>query len=182
MCTPVIALVLLAVVTPLSGAQNAAGGSASGGESQVIFVVRHAERDDGGAGTNPMLDPDDPMLSAAGVDRARALASLLRRAGIKRIYTSEFKRTKQTAGPAAAGASVSITVVPAGDTDALVRQVLEARGAGPALVVGHSNTIPDIVRLLGVAQPISIPDGEYDNLFIVVRAPAGPATLVRLKY
>jgi hypothetical protein len=57
-----------------------------------------------------------------------------------------------------------------------------AANAGAALVVGHSNTVPDILRALGVATPVTIPDDEYDNLFVVVRPAAGPATLVVLKY
>jgi hypothetical protein len=49
-------------------------------------------------------------------------------------------------------------------------------------VVGHANTLPDVIKALGVAEPVAIGDNDYDNLFIVVRAPSGKATLIRLKY
>jgi broad specificity phosphatase PhoE len=171
-------LVVLALWAPAVQAQLA-----EGPESQVIFVVRHAERDDGPTAPNSMLAPADPMLSRSGVERARALASLLRSAGIERIFATEFKRTKQTAGPTGVFARVTLTIVPAEDTNALVERILKGgAAAGPTLVVGHSNTVPAILKGLGVAEPISIPDGEYDNLFVVVRPPSGVATLVRMKY
>ena len=53
---------------------------------------------------------------------------------------------------------------------------------GVALVVGHSNSVPPILRALGCAEEVSIASDEYDNLFIVVPATSGKATLVRLRY
>jgi broad specificity phosphatase PhoE len=50
------------------------------------------------------------------------------------------------------------------------------------LVVGHSNTIPDLLKALGCAETISLAPGEYDNLFVVVPKADGSATLIRLKY
>ena len=60
-----------------------------------------------------------------------------------------------------------------------------ARGPRPhdrALVVGHSNTVPELLRALKVATPITIADAEYDNLFIVVPQKDAPPLLLRLKY
>jgi hypothetical protein len=50
------------------------------------------------------------------------------------------------------------------------------------LIVGHSNTVPSILGRLGVKESITIADGEFDNLFIVVPKPDGSASLLRLKY
>jgi hypothetical protein len=50
------------------------------------------------------------------------------------------------------------------------------------LVVGHSNTVPDLLKRLGVKTAVSIGDAEYDNLFVVVRAATGEPTLIRLRY
>ena len=65
---------------------------------QIVYVVRHAERADGGAGTTatPMQTPADPLLSAEGEARARKLAAMLADAGIKAIFATEFKRTQDT--------------------------------------------------------------------------------------
>ena len=51
---------------------------------------------------------------------------------------------------------------------------------GNVLVVGHSNTVPEIIKSLGVSEPVAIPDDQFDNLFVVIRG-ARP-TLLRLHY
>jgi hypothetical protein len=68
-------------------------------------------------------------------------------------------------------------VVKANDRAGLLSQVRSAKGH--VLVVGHSNTVPDVINALGVAATITIADAEYDNLFVVL--PHG-AQLVRLRY
>jgi len=50
------------------------------------------------------------------------------------------------------------------------------------LVVGHSNTVPTLLRALHVAEPITVRDDEYDNLFIVFPQKEGRPVLLRLKY
>jgi broad specificity phosphatase PhoE len=120
----------------------------------------------------------DPDLSEAGRARAAALASMLRSAGVTSIFTTEFKRTQQTAAPLAAALGVQPTVVGSRDTARLLEMVRKA--GGTVLVVGHSNTVPEIVKALGVATPVTVADDEFDNLFVVV-AGARP-TLVRLRY
>jgi broad specificity phosphatase PhoE len=148
---------------------------------QVIFVVRHAERADGGSGVAATgMMANDPPLSAAGVERARRLATLLASADVKRIFTTEFIRAKDTAAPLAEVTHVKAAVTSSRDPAALVEQVRSA--GGNVLVVGHSNTIPELLKQLGVKTPIAIGDNEYDNLFVVVRPAAGEPTLIRLRY
>ena len=124
----------------------------------VVVIVRHGEKDaDGGT---------DPDLSSAGRARADALAEILKDSGITAIFTTEFKRTQQTAAPTATSAHVTATVVAAKDTPTLVAKVHELNGN--ALVVGHSNTIPDIIKALGINNEINIPDDDYSELLIVM--------------
>jgi broad specificity phosphatase PhoE len=151
---------------------------------QVIFLVRHAERADAAAtpaptGAHSMLG-DDPPLSAAGEQRAARLAATLAQAGITDIVTTEFKRTRQTAAPLAEKLKITPIMSAAKDPGPLVARLKNAKA--PVLVVGHANTLPDVIKALGVAEPVAIGDNDYDNLFIVVRAPSGKATLIRLKY
>lgn len=113
--------------------------SAASAAAQTIFIVRHAERADATPGATMMAN--DPELSPAGRERAAALASMLRDAGIAAIYVSEYKRTQQTAEPLANARGLRPTIVPAKDTAALVGTLRSARGN--VLVVGHSNSIPD---------------------------------------
>src|SRR5205085_354526 len=81
----------------------------------TIFIVRHAEKAQGGG--------DDPVLSEAGQARAESLANLLKDAGISAIYTSEVKRTQQTAAPLARTLHLDPTIVAAKDRAALMAQL-----------------------------------------------------------
>jgi phosphohistidine phosphatase SixA len=141
----------------------------------VVFVVRHAERADAGM----QKGMDDPPLSASGAARAAALARMLRSAHIERVFATEFRRTQQTAEPLAKAEHVDVTIVTAKDVDALVQKLTAGKGA--TLVVGHSDTVPRILKTLGVKDNVKISDDEYDNLFVVIRS-AGEATLVRLRF
>ena len=123
----------------------------------VIVIVRHAEKAANGG--------NDPDLSPAGRARADALARILKDSGITAIFTSEFKRTQETAAPAATLAHVAPTVVAAKDTAGLVAKLHELNGN--TLVVGHGDTIPNIIKALGINTPIDIPDADYSELLIV---------------
>src|SRR5206468_12662500 len=107
----------------------------------------------------------DPDLSSAGRARAEALAQILKDSGITAIFTSEFKRTQETAAPTATSAHVTPTMVAAKDTAALVARLHQLNGN--ALIVGHGDTIPNIVKALGINSPTNIPDADYSELLIV---------------
>lgn len=124
----------------------------------TIFIVRHAEK-------APSSDKD-PDLSEAGRARAESLAKILKDANITAIYATEFKRTQQTAAPVAKALGLELTIVPAKDAATLSAKLRDQHGN--ALVVGHGNTVPDLIRALGVETPISIAETDYDNLFVVV--------------
>ena len=123
----------------------------------TIFIVRHAEKADA---------TKDPDLSEAGRARAEALAKTLRDANITEIYATEFKRTQQTTAPLAKILGVTVTILPAKDNAAL-RAKLRA-STGNSLVVGHGDTIPDLIKALGISDPIKIGENDYDNLFVMV--------------
>ena len=53
---------------------------------------------------------------------------------------------------------------------------------GASLIVGHSNTVPEILKKLGVSEPVHIDDEQFGDLFVVVRGDPGDVTLVKLKY
>ena len=142
-----------------------------------IFVVRHAERADAAAGTAPMM-ATDPDLSDIGKARAESLAAALKDAGITAIYTTEYKRTKQTGEPLAKALGIQVTPVPAKEMPALLEKLKAA--TGNALVIGHSNTVGEVIAGLGVAEPVKLTDKDYDNLFVVVRGEK--PTLVRLHF
>lgn len=146
----------------------------------TIMVVRHAEKSTD--------DPRDPSLSEAGQERARALSSVLKDAGVTDIYTTQYKRTRQTAEPLAQQFGISIVERPINDANAstyardLAQAILTSSAGKSVLVVGHSNTVPDIVRSLsGVAVP-AITDAEYDHIFVVVIPTTGSPRLMQLRF
>jgi phosphohistidine phosphatase SixA len=140
----------------------------------VVILVRHAERADArdAAGSFSEKDPD---LSAAGHARAEGLARLLKDASVTAIFTTALKRTQQTAAPLARTLAIEPTVADAAD---LLQSIRSAQGA--VLIVGHSNTVPDMIARLGVKEPVTIADDEFDNLFVVFSGPQ--PTLLRLRY
>lgn len=143
----------------------------------AILVVRHAERADAIAGP-PAMMATDPDLSEAGHARAASLASMLKDARITAVFVTEYKRTQQTAAPLAEALGVRPTVVAAKDMAGLVAALKKVDGN--ALVVGHSNTVPDVITALGVATPVSVSDTDFDNLFIVMLQPS--PQVIQLRY
>jgi phosphohistidine phosphatase SixA len=140
------------------------------GAQPTIFIVRHAEKADT-AGENP-------ELSEVGRTRAEALANLLKDANITAIYTTEFKRTQETAAPLAKATGITPVSVPAKDTATLAAKLRDAKGN--ILVVGHGNTIPDLLKALGISASVNIGDSDYNELFLVVLD--GTARLIHLHY
>jgi broad specificity phosphatase PhoE len=120
----------------------------------------------------------DPSLSEAGHARAASLAAMLKDAGVRAIFVTEFKRTQQTAAPLAKALGITPIVVSADDRSGLVARLKTT--ADNALVVGHSNTVPEILKELGVTTPVSIGDAAFDNLFIV--SPQHTARFIHLHY
>jgi 2,3-bisphosphoglycerate-dependent phosphoglycerate mutase len=140
----------------------------------TIIVVRHAEKSS---------EPgDDPNLSSVGKKRAKRLAQMLGSSDISAIYTSQFKRTRDTAQPLAASLDITPTQLDVFDISTLVNRITTNNTGQKVLVVGHSNTVPDIIRALGGENPPLIDENEYDNFFVVTVYKTGKATLLRLKY
>lgn len=139
----------------------------------TVYLVRHAEK---------LTGDTDPGLTTAGRQRAKDLARVFRSADIAACFSSEFKRTKLTAKPTAVMANVAVKSHPANQERELVAQILRDFKGKNVLVVGHSNTIPSILRRLGNRASISIGEGEFDNLFIVQVDESGESSVIRLHY
>ena len=134
--------------------------------THTYYVVRHAEKAVPSPGTT-MSSPNDPALSAAGQERAQALKELLKDKSIKGIYSTNFLRTKNTAEPLRAALSLTTqTYGPMPDTT-FIKQLKLLKHS--VLIVGHSNTVDNIVNgLTGTASVAGdLPETEYDNLFVV---------------
>jgi len=138
---------------------------------KTIVVVRHAEKEAG----------DDPGLTDAGRQRVERLRHMLGRFEFDAIYATDFNRTRQTAAPFAAAGGLDVTIYDARDPATLASR-LHAGDAATLLVVGHSNTAPDLLRALGVETDLAMDESEYEHLFIVRLDELGRAAMVHMQY
>ncbi|WP_162795915.1 SixA phosphatase family protein [Pedobacter nanyangensis] len=125
-----------------------------------VWIVRHAEKD-----TSDPKDKD-PELSDAGAQRAEALKKVLKSQRLDTIYSTDYKRTKLTGFPLADITGISIQTYDPAKGAQLVKS-LKANAAGKKiLIVGHSNTVLELIEAFGAKRPVpSIADDEYDYLF-----------------
>ena len=122
----------------------------------IVFVVRHAEKVD---------ESQDSDLSPVGAQRANTISTMLRDCAIEHVHSTDFKRTRRTAAPTANKMNLDVKLYDASDSSALAERMKTIRGRH--LVVGHSNTVPELVKLLGGDPGTDIGKNEYDRLYIV---------------
>jgi broad specificity phosphatase PhoE len=153
-------------------------------ESQAtttMIFVRHAEK--------ALTPVDNPALSPDGQLRARELARQLVDAdvvaGVDAIYSTDYRRTVQTAQPVADALNLEINLYdpdPARNDDVLER-ILKAHKGQIILVVGHSDTLPGLIADLGASKLVPpIAEFEYDNIYIVSIPWFGKTKTIRLRY
>lgn len=145
------------------------------GPLTTAYVVRHAEKASSGNATEIELSP-------AGHQRAKALADRLRGSRVDAIFVTRTRRTEQTAAPTAA--ERKLEPIHYGTPQEVVARVRKDLREGGVLIVGHSNTVHQIVAGFGAPVPAAIrngiPDDEYDNLVILALRPKKVgATLVK---
>jgi phosphohistidine phosphatase SixA len=154
-------------------------------KATTVFLVRHAEKAD--------APREDPPLLETGATRAQLLARILGKSGIKAIYTSQYLRTRATAEPLAkqlgiASVAISLKMSPSNPrqvTSESIQEITEKiyqRPGENALVIGHSNSIPDVIKALGGDVVPTIDEKEFDDLFVVTIYAKGKARVTHLKY
>jgi broad specificity phosphatase PhoE len=128
-------------------------------------------------------------LSETGQRRAALLATLLKDADIKAIFTSDLERTIKTAEPLAQALRVEPKAVSQlnvqfkqSDVDAFVSFLRTEHPGDIVLLVGHANSVPALLKALGHPLEIKIPETEFDNLFVLIPKGQGPPTVLRLRY
>jgi broad specificity phosphatase PhoE len=128
------------------------------GPPPATYVMRHL---------NTPAGERDPDLLPEGRRAAAALVGWFarERARPAAIYVSDFRRTRQTAAPLAASLGLTPIVYDPADTPALIAQV--RAGPAPALIVGHSNTVPDIVAALGGTRPAPLVHADFGDIWRV---------------
>ena len=138
----------------------------------TVILVRHADR----TGTIDQLNTD-------GIIRAQELARILDEANISAIYASTANRTQQTADPLATQIGINATIYDTSDLAALADDIKTNHKGEVILVVGHSNTVPQTINLLGITPALpDIPYTEFDNLYIVTLTKKSNPRLLKIEY
>ena len=149
--------------------------TAPAGATATFVLVRHAEK-----GTD---DAHDPSLNDAGRARADRLARLLTDEPLTAAYATAYRRTQQTARPAADGHGIVVTTYDAKMAEAaFASQLRAAHARGTVLIVGHSNSVPGIVAALSGTVVEAMQDDQFDRIYRVSIGPDGKATLSQSSY
>jgi broad specificity phosphatase PhoE len=167
-------IVCLPFLVSIVAALGVASGRAVAGApaaTKTILIVRHAEADTAQPG-------NDPPLAADGEKRAQELARVVADAKLQAVYASPLRRSRQTAEAVVQRAGGSVTVL--ADVAATVAAMRAVPWGGTALVVGHSNTIPDLLGGLGATPPTG--KIGFDTLWVVTLAHDGAVSVVPLHY
>ena len=144
------------------------------------MLLRHAEKQAGAI--------DDAPLTPQGEQRAARLAQMFgdadRFGRVQRIYVTDTRRTQQTAAGLAQRLDLEPVVVEAKSSISdLAHRVLRENRGGVALVVGHSNTVPELVAELADTDRVPpIGDEEFDTLYVVTVPTIGRPSVLRMKY
>lgn len=129
--------------------------------STTYYIVRHAEKD-------MQSDPRDPSLTMNGLQRAEDLKNILADKKIRKIYSTKTKRTVSTAQPLSLVTNIPIEIYPSFPDTLFINKLKTSKEN--TLIVGHSNTVDDIVNMLtGKKHLQDLPDPTYNLLFIVKR-------------
>jgi 2,3-bisphosphoglycerate-dependent phosphoglycerate mutase len=141
----------------------------------TVILIRHAEK---------VIDPNnnDPDLSPAGQTRAQELVRMFGDSGINAIYATQYKRTQQTVKPLADKLGLPANQVNSKNTADLVARIRSQNSGQVIFIAGHNNTVPEIIAALGGPTFPTIPETEFDNLYIVTIYRTGKARMVKMKY
>jgi broad specificity phosphatase PhoE len=139
---------------------------------KTIYIVRHAEK---------QLEGNDPELAYVGEVRAKKLAQILEKEAIKRVLSTDYNRTRNTAQPTAAAAGLTLEVYDPKNQETLVADLRTSEGN--VLVVGHSNTVSQLANaFVDEGEKFAdLTDLEYDFIYIVTLEKNG-AKVVRKTY
>jgi len=147
-------LIIAVIITQIALAQK----SLKPGTTTII-LLRHAEKD--------TINGQDPPLSAMGKKRAKRLAKQFPKVSPNAFYSTNFIRTKETVTPWSKLAGKQIKIYDAAKQPEFASMLTKQKGK-TIVVVGHSNTIPQLVNLIiGKDKYSPLPDAEYSKIFIV---------------
>jgi phosphohistidine phosphatase SixA len=129
-------------------------------QNAIYYLIRHAEK------VRTVPNDQDPNLDIKGMMRAKRWAAYFEPIKIDKIYVTKYVRTKQTASLIAQQKQVSPTRY---DPNTIYSEAfLKETNGKSVLIVGHSNTIPQLVnKLISEEKFKDMDDADNSTLFKV---------------
>ncbi len=121
------------------------------------YLLRHAEKAKDGT--------RDPVLTQQGVQRANRVAQMLKSKGINKIYSTNYQRTLQTVQPLSEMTQIKIEQYDPRKLKEFAEKIKAEKGT--FVIVGHSNTTPQLARLLSSAEIEDMNESQYSDLYLV---------------
>ena len=139
---------------------------------QAVYVIRHGEKEQTGT---------DPALTEAGRQRAAAWAEMFQLIDLDIVLTSDALRTRETGGIIARSLGLPQKELPMQDVAGLTDLIEFDHEDDNVLIVGHTETIPQILTNLGSTEAVEVSKSDFANLFVVVRQETDAPQLIRLR-
>jgi len=170
-----IARVCVVSVASVWAAGAPVAAPAAAPEVTRVFLARHAER---------VIRPgvDDPPLTAAGRRRAVMLGRLLRSVDVARVFTTQFLRSRATAESIGVATGAPVETVHSDSSAALARMVRERFHGRTVVIVGHSDSLPNVMAELGWEGAEAIRGWSYDDLVVLEFRGSEPPQILHLHY
>ncbi len=146
--------------------------SSSVNAQEAVFVIRHAEQE--------LTGLVDAGLLPEGRERATDWATILRPSGLDLVVTTEFQRSRATGAIIAEALEVPRVEFRHGGSSGIAEFLRENYPEDVILVVGHTSTIPKMLRSFGYRDAFPISMAAYGWLFIVTPLESGPPAVTRL--
>lgn len=121
-----------------------------------LYLVRHFEK---------QTNQSDPELTLQGLKRAESLVHVLTDKQLAVVYSTDYRRTQQTATPSAIANDLNVTSYDPSNLQDFAQRLKSNQQN--ALIVGHSNTTPELLSLLG-GESKKIGEADYGELFILI--------------
>ena len=138
-----------------------------------LILVRHAEKKDAST---------DTELSEKGKLRAQRLSYMFADVKIDILYSTPYNRTKQTLAFVATEKGLKIETYNPNDI-AFSTTLLENNLGKTALIVGHSNTIPNLVNfLIGENKYTQLEENEFGKIWVLTFIDKNLVDCVLLNY
>ena len=138
-----------------------------------MILIRHAEK--------ILASGNDPQLSTKGWQRANELVHIFDAVDIDAVYASPYRRAIDTARPLATAKQLEILHYDPNELVSFAQEILKTHQGETVVIIGHSNTTPQLTNTLAGTEYSDLEETEYDWLYFVEMSTFGTTKVKKLK-